>query len=495
MSIASIFPISLWQALGISAVIYLTHAIIHALSRTNKSKTPPMADTRPFIPIPLLSHTLELVTNPSFITTQSLKHGPLLQFNTVLGPSIAIASASAIKFFHRLDGKCLDGCLPEHWIGLLGSHSVGVVSGDVHKRLRRTVLGLFTVKALKGYMAMVETTTAEFIDSLANMSNDTKGIALLEPAKEYTMQVALRIIFGPDAASSDSRLENMSADFIEWLGGLGAFIPYRIPGLALDRAHKARERIIANLKSFVEERKRVIACDNELGEDDSERKDVLENLLRARDEQGNPLTDDEVYDTLLTLIFAGHDTSTATICTSMVALSLIEGTEFYQKLVQEVRDVFGGELNKPIDFDTMTALPYLGAFFKEVLRWCTPIRAMQRRLTQDIEYDSFQLRAGQSITLTYSNVMTDPANFSNPDDFDPERFLPDRAEDKKCGGAYVPFGGGVRQCLGMGLAKLEIKVFLVHLLRGYEVSVESFERINLPVQFLKPCVSVRKCSE
>ena len=86
---------------------------------------------------------------------------------------------------------------------------------------------------------MVETATAEFIDSLVNMPNkkdqnqDKKGVALLEPAKKYTMQVALRIIFGPDAASSDSRLENMSADFSEWLGGLGAFIPYRVPGLAL----------------------------------------------------------------------------------------------------------------------------------------------------------------------------------------------------------------------------------------------------------------------
>ena len=179
----------------------------------------------------------------------------------------------------------------------------------------------------------------------------------------------------------------------------------------------------------------------------------------------------------------------------MVALSLIQGTEFYQKLVQEVRDAFGDELNKPIDYDTMTALPYLDAFFKELLRWCAPIRAMQRRLTQDIEYDSFDLPADQSITLTYSNVMTDPANFPNPTHFDPERFLPNRAEDKKFRGAYVPFGGGVRQCLGMGLAKLEIKVFLVHLLRRYEVRGESFERVNLPVQFLKPCVSVSKCPE
>lgn len=151
MSIDSIFPISFWQALGISAALYLTHVILLTLTRTNKPKTPPIADTRPFIPILLLSHTLELITNPSFITTQSLKHGPLLQFHTVLGLSIAIASASAIKFFHRLDGKCLDGCLPGHWVELLGAHSVGVVSGDVHKRLRRTVLGVFTVKALKGW--------------------------------------------------------------------------------------------------------------------------------------------------------------------------------------------------------------------------------------------------------------------------------------------------------------------------------------------------------
>ena len=117
---------------------------------------------------------------------------------------------------------------------------------------------------------------------------------------------------------------------------------------------------------------------------------------------------------------------------------------------------------------------------------------MQRKLNQDLELVGFRLPKGQILSLAFGPVMSDPSTYAHPDRFDPARFLPDRAEDKKVPGSFMPFGGGVRQCLGMALGKMEIKLFLVLLLRGYDVQMDKYEKVTVPIQLLRPTVRISR---
>ena len=477
------------------AVIVALIALSSVWWKWSYAYLPPQALTRRWLPIPLISHTIELLYNQYYFADMAKIFGSLFRVHTVLGEHICIAKSEALKWFLKQDGRSVDWKLPNHWEALLGPHSIFSVKGDHHKHLRKVLMQAFTPKSVEGYVPMAERATRSFLHHVLEKSKIAAPFEFYPEAKRHAMNIALEIIFSRDM-DSDDRLRSILDDFVTWFKGLEVLVPINVPGTTFYYALQARQRILATCKSFLDERRHV-------EEEESDKCDVLQNLVSARDEQGNSLSDGEILDTLLGFILAGHDTSTATMCTSIVGLSLIEGTPFEENLIKEVDTLFG-DASKPTDYNAMSSAQHLDAFLKEILRWCAPIGTIMRNVIKDVEYEcpvsktasaegacpmKYRLRAGQPIFFAYSTVMNDEDVYTKPREFDPERFLPERQEDKNAPGAYVPFGGGIRMCLGMGLAKMELKLFLVHLIRAYRVQVSSHERLVFPIQLYKPLVS------
>jgi cytochrome P450 len=174
-------------------------------------------------------------------------------------------------------------------------------------------------------------------------------------------------------------------------------------------------------------------------------KDVLSMLLAARDEEGRPMTDDELRDELMTLLVAGHETTATMLCW---ALEFVLSDE-------RVRATLEREIG-----EAGACGPYLDATVKEVLRLRPVVPAVGRRLQRPITLGGYEIPAGELVVPVSILTHRLPSIYPDPEAFKPERFLDVKPDPY----AWFPFGGGARRCLGMAFALYEMKVVLASIL-------------------------------
>jgi cytochrome P450 len=189
-------------------------------------------------------------------------------------------------------------------------------------------------------------------------------------------------------------------------------------------------------------------------------RDVLSLLLSARDEDGSGFSDREIRDQVMTLMFAGHDTSTSTL--SFLAYELARNPRALALLWEEQDRVLGGEAPTPEQL--ASELPYLDMVVDETLRLYPPAWVGPRRVVSEFEFDGHQVP--QAAYVNYSSW----ASHRIPEVFpDPELFIPERFErERKAAlprGAYLPFGGGSRICIGKRFGQTEVKLVATRLLQ------------------------------
>ena len=286
----------------------------------------------------------------------------------------------------------------------------------------------------------------------------------LEPGQtldiyEWTRHLALRIAmsalfgFDPDSARADET----ASEFERGLSFHGREFPMQLligPGTPYAKLKSAR----AGLERLVGEE---IRRRRDSGED---RGDILSSLLGATDEDGRTLSDTQVLDHVLTLLFAGHDTTTATV--SFWAYEMARNPVWFRTLRDE-RDLVLGPASTPTAKQLFGELPTLTRTIDETLRLYPPAWVGPRRVLSDFEFEGVEVPAGLSIA--YSSWVTHrlPDLWEMPDSFRPDRFEPEsRARFPR--GAYVPFGMGPRVCIGKRFGYTEVHAIALALLSRFE---------------------------
>jgi cytochrome P450 len=197
-----------------------------------------------------------------------------------------------------------------------------------------------------------------------------------------------------------------------------------------------------------------------------EARDILGMLLAARDEDGSQLSDDEVRHQAMTLMFAGHDTSTSTI--SFLLYELARHPHVLARLYAEQDEVLRGA--PPTAEQVMRSLPELDMALDETLRLYPPAWVGPRRAVDDYEFAGQRVAGGTYVAYSSWASHRLPEVFPEPEAFLPERFAPE-AKAKLPKGAYVPFGGGSRTCIGMRFGQMEIKVVISMLLQRFRLEL------------------------
>jgi cytochrome P450 len=202
--------------------------------------------------------------------------------------------------------------------------------------------------------------------------------------------------------------------------------------------------------------------------------DILGLLLAARDEDGSGFSDEEIRDQLMTLMFAGHDTSTSTI--SFLLYELARHPESLQQLWDEQDQVLGGRT--PSAAEVAGGLPRLDMALDETLRLYPPAWIGPRRAVEAFEFEGQHVPAGAYVAYCSwaSHRLSDV--FDDPEAFVPERFSPDRKAALPKG-AYVPFGAGSRTCIGMRFGQLEIKAVATLLLQRFRPELPSGHSLHV----------------
>jgi cytochrome P450 len=208
---------------------------------------------------------------------------------------------------------------------------------------------------------------------------------------------------------------------------------------------------------------------------------LLPALLQARDENGQPMPDEQVRDEVMTLLLAGHETTAVALSWTWYLLS--RHPEVEQKLWAELREVLNGRDPGPGD---LAALPYAERVVKEAIRLYPPIWAMVRNPIKDCEIGGYRVPAGSAVLMSQWVMHRDARFFAKPDQFDPDRWT-----DAGARGipkfAYFPFGGGPRSCIGSAFAMMEAVLILTTVAQRYQVRLAAgFVAEPMPTITLRP---------
>lgn len=323
--------------------------------------------------------------------------------------------------------------------------------GEKHRASRRLMYPAFHGRAIANYFDTIETIVQDFFKDWG----DRGTIPLTADFRKLTLLVATRLFLGAQTAEE---VEQTSRWFTQLIAGRLAVLRLDTPLTVYGRSQIARRKLQAFLRKIIAERQQQGNL--------QESRDVLGLLLGAVDEQGNRLSEAEVIDQALLLLFAGHET-TATLL-SWLLFELGAHPEWRDRLRSEYAQVVGDE---PLNLSHLKQLTQMTYVLKEAERLYPPVYGIPRGVVKDIEYAGYHIPAGWFVDLSPMVTHRLPELFPEPDRFDPERFAPPREEDKKHPFALVGFGSGPHGCLGFEFAQMEMKIVLATLLRHYDWTV------------------------
>lgn len=319
---------------------------------------------------------------------------------------------------------------------VMGEHSLLLVDGAAHKRARKLLMPAFNGHALRGYQ--------EVVTGLAKteVAGWQPGVEFrsLERMNALTLEVILQVVFGVTDEARLAKLRPLVNNVVN-IHPL-VFLGWGFPRLQQvgpwRRTFENQERLDRLIYAEIAERR--------TAPDLADRTDVLSRLLHVRDDDGEGgLTDDELRDQLVTLLLAGHET-TATALAWTVDL-LLRHPHALARLSDDV---------------TSGSESYLRAVISESLRLRPVVPLAGRRLATELRTESLQLPAGTDVTPAIWLTHTRADLYPEPYAFRPERFL----ERPPTTYGWIPFGGGVRRCLGAAFAELEMRVVLKAIVEG-----------------------------
>jgi len=347
---------------------------------------------------------------------------------------------------------------------LLGKQSVMGLSGDRHRRMRQLLMPSFHGERMRSYGQLIRDITEEVMSELVA----GKAFPVRKSMQKISMRVILRAVFGLSEGPRYQRLERLLGTMLDRISNpFGVSFLY-FPALRQDFGP------LSPWGNFVRNRQQIDQLIyNEIGErrthPDASRNDILALLMSARDEGGEALTDSELRDELMTLLIAGHETTATAITWALYWIHKLP--QVRKQLLNELQAVDG-----PLDSSVIFRLPYLNAVCSETLR-IHPVGMLTfARVTKSrVELMGSSLEPGTIVVGCIYLAHHREDLYPEPDQFRPERFLERRYSPFE----YLPFGGGVRRCIGMGLAQFEMKLVISGILSSYELALADTRSVRV----------------
>jgi cytochrome P450 len=333
-------------------------------------------------------------------------------------------------------------------IPLLGDGLL-TIDDAYHDRVRATMMPAFHREQVG---AAVEAMVGEAGPALGRL-REGEVVDIYEWMRGLAMRIAMRALLGldPDEAGRGAAAAEHFERALKFYGIDFALRFLRGPGSPWRKMIASREVLDEIVFGEIAQRRR---------EPDAGRLDVLSLLLDVRDEAGEGFSDREVRDQLMTLMFAGHDTSTSTLTFMMYELA--RRPDVVAKLQEEQDRVLGGEA--PGIEQLEREMPYLDMVLDEVLRLYPPAWIGPRRAVREFEFNGHTVPEGAYLNYCSWASHRIPEFFPDPEAFVPERFTKERKAALPRG-AYVPFGGGKRICIGKRFGQIEVKLVATMLLQ------------------------------
>jgi cytochrome P450 len=397
--------------------------------------------------VPLLGHALHLLRDPWTFLTTARPLGDVVEIRIGPHPAYLVNNPDLIR--RVLVGEARKYRKGVQFDKLRPTLGNGLVTADGQEHLthRRLVQPAFHHSRIAGYATIMRELSLD-----ASMSwRDGDRIALDNELAELALRIVGKTLFSTDVGSEvvDEVIRSMP----KVLNGVAkrAMAPTqlleKLPTPGNRRFNEANRRLRAMVDRMIAEYRR----------SGTDHGDMVSMLLLARDEAtGEGMADTQVRDEAITMLLAGTETTSTLL--SWVFHVLGQRPDLEARLHDEVDEVLGAGAGA-LTFEQIGRLTYTRRLVTETLRLYPPAWLITRRTTEPVTLGGRALPAGASVLFSAYSLQRDPALFADPDTFDPDRWLPERAKDIPRP-AFVPFGAGNRQCIGEGFAWTEAVVVL-----------------------------------
>ncbi|KAL6547677.1 hypothetical protein OROHE_009382 [Orobanche hederae] len=396
---------------------------------------------------PYIGETFQLYSqNPNtFFTSKVKKYGSIFKTHILGCRCVMISSPEAAKLVLVSKANIFKPTFPASKERMLGKQAIFFHQGDYHAKLRKLVLRAFMPESIKRTVTDMESIALSSLESW-----DGKLITTYQEMKTYTFNVALLSIFGKDEVLYREDLKRCYYNLEKGYNSMAI----NIPGTLFHKAMKARKelaRIVAKILSLRRERKQ-------------HHTDLLGSFMG--DSEG--LSDEQIADNIIGVIFAARDT-TASVLT-WIFKYLAENPNILQAVTEEQQALINLKENcgekKGLNWADTKKMPITKRVIQETLRAASILSFTFREAVEDVEFNGYLIPKGWKVLPLFRNIHHNPDNFPEPEKFDPSRF-----EVAPKPNTFIPFGNGTHSCPGNELAKLEILVLIHHLTTKYKWSI------------------------
>lgn len=380
-------------------------------------------------------------------------------FEYILSSTDLVVKADVYRFFWR-------------WLGT----GLITANGDKWKSRRRFLTPTFHNSVIESYIETMDKHALQLVEDLKDKL-DTDSIDLYPFVNMCTLNIVCETIMG--LSLDDPTLSLNKSSYLEHLDEVVNLIQARAFSIyksfdfiySFTNSYKREIEVVNNLHDFTNKiinKKRKQLSDNKSSPDEdyidgkkSLRKSVIDFLLEEKiDDQ--PLSDKEIREHVDTFTFGGHDTTASGIAFALYCLS--RHPEIQQKAFEEQKQIFGNDRFRPITSTDLRNMVYLDLIIKESMRLYPPVPFIAREIHKDSVYNGNIIPKGTFILLYIYGIQRSPKYFK-----DPEKFIPERFENFNLKNQYIymPFGSGVRGCMGKQFSFMEMKCVLARFLQNY----------------------------
>ncbi|MEM8720139.1 MAG: cytochrome P450 [Cyanobacteria bacterium P01_G01_bin.39] len=377
--------------------------------------------------------------------------------SSLFPPTVVLSDPQAIEKVFTADPKFFELKNPADApiSPLVGENSLILLDGTEHRRQRKLLMPTFHGGRMKSYGQTMVDATKEVIGQW----QVGQTICIRDYTQEISLRIIMQTIFGLKSGQKYDRLRNILLDWLEILNSPLKSCLLFLPILQKDLG------ALSPWGKFIKQRQIIHEIldqeiNNRRNNQDLLGSDILSLMLSIRDEDGQPMGDVEIRDELMTMLFAGHETTANTLAWSFYWLHYLPQTG--QKCQAELDSLDGNA-----DLMTIAKLSYLNAVVSETLRLNPVLAFVSRTLKYPFELSGYTFEAGVSLSPCIYLTHQREDIYPQPKKFKPERFLEQQFSPYE----YFPFGGGNRRCLGEAFSLYEMKLVLATILSQVELEL------------------------
>lgn len=378
-------------------------------------------------------------------------------------PLIVLSDAENIKKIYSGNADTFQSGIANRLLKTsMGQHSVIVLDGEEHMRLRKVLQAPLHGERMKFYKTAMQSAC----DEVCSQWQDGESFSLYNKMQAVTLKVIIQNIFGVNSGKNFRLIEKRATDVMQMFANPWGLLLAKFDGSI---RFENLVKLLGPLSPMRWMQKKLKNLDDILFEEiekkrskNSKSDDILSLLLSSKDESGNILSDQEIRDQLVTMLLAGHETTATSVC--WVLYHLFNNESVFAKLLGQLREH---------NWDEET--PYLDAVIRESLRLSPVVPLVVRYLNQSVALGDMNLPKGVIVAPCIYLVHHEEELYADACRFKPERML----DTKLPAYQYFPFGGGIRHCIGWAFSTYELKVVITYILQHYTLRLKPGYKMRL----------------